>query len=180
MSSFFNPNELDEVIIPIYGRVHMLSMLLMLILVLILFWRREAVRKLASNRKFIIWLVVVFLIQEAFHNFNLWHYPYESFIDRFPGHLCGTLSLIIPYLLLTEKYNSLRFISYWAIGAGFIAFVNPSYLHYEVKSFIFLQYHFRHLFLLLLPLLLADRKIIQPQLPRVHPFSSHTGVAMPA
>jgi uncharacterized membrane protein YwaF len=74
--------------------------------------------------------------------------------ERFPLHLCGSLSILIPVLILTERYNLLRFFSYWTISAGFISFVNPGFVFQDPLSFSFIHYLIRHYLLFFMPVIL--------------------------
>jgi len=98
--------------------------------------------------------MIVFLAVEMFYWIMMWSFRYEPYSDRFPFNLCGTLALLFPILVLTKKYDALRFFTFWGIGAGLISLVNPSFIHDEIWSFAFLNYLTRHYFLFLFPIFL--------------------------
>lgn len=118
------------------------------------FWEWFCIKKLAANRSFMVWMMIIFIADEILFWSNIWIQDATPLITRYPLHLCGTLSIIVPYLVLAKKYNTMRFFMYWSFGAGFISIVNPSYGHEHIFSYMFFHYHFRHYFLLLLPIFL--------------------------
>ncbi|MCU0379267.1 MAG: TIGR02206 family membrane protein [Bacteroidales bacterium] len=154
MFKFFDPTEYSEIRIPMYGLIHLITILGMLILILIVFWRRDSVKRLASNRRFVVSFVSVYLGIELFYWILLWAYRVEPVYDRFPLHLCASLSLLMPILILKEKYNLLRFFSYWSISAGFISFANPGFVFQDPWSFAFIHYLIRHYLLFFIPIIL--------------------------
>jgi hypothetical integral membrane protein (TIGR02206 family) len=98
--------------------------------------------------------ISIYLGFEVFFLLWLWIFDVGPVWERFPLHLCGSLSLLMPVLILTKSYNWLRFFGYWSISAGFISYVNPSFGHTEIVSFDFLHYLVRHYFLFLIPIFL--------------------------
>ena len=152
MYNFFNLNEGPVELIPMYGTVHLISLLVTIILITMLFVFKKKVKVLANDQNFMRSIAWIFLAEQTFYWILIWLYRYEPMSERFPGHLCSTLSIILPILIITEKYNWFRFFGYWAISAGFISMVNPSYGHVEVGSYSFITYHIRHYFLLLMPI----------------------------
>lgn len=155
MYQFFNPNEASEVIIPMYGTVHLITLLAMIVLIAIVIWKKEAIKKLASNRVFLRRFVILYLIYEVIFWILLWVYKVEPMHERFPLHLCGTLSFLMPILLLKEKYTWFRFFTFWSVCAGSISFLNPGFVFEDLWSFSFIHYLIRHYLLILLPIAIS-------------------------
>ena len=154
MQNFFDPNEHADILIPMYGKLHFFVLSLMLAFIPLMIWKKKEVQKLVDNGKFIKGIAFVFLSTEALYWSMMWSFHYQPYYERFPFHLCATLSLMVPILLLTGKYETLRFITFWAIGAGFISLVNPSFLHDQPWNFGFIAYLIRHYLLFLIPIFL--------------------------
>jgi hypothetical integral membrane protein (TIGR02206 family) len=152
--NFFDPNERPDELIPMYGTLHLILLIVLPVLILLLIWKKEAIKRLVADRRFMIGLMVFFLTSEALHHIFLWTFKYEPYYERFPLHLCASLSTLLPILILKRKYNLARFFSYWAISAGFISFANPSFQHVDPWSFDFIHYLIRHYFLFLMPVFL--------------------------
>lgn len=154
MQNFFDLNEHAEVLIPMYGTIHLITLAVMLVILPVMIWKKETVKKLVDNQRFISRVAIVYLAIETLYWIMMWSFPYQPFNERFPFHLCGTLSLLLPILILTKRYDALRFFTFWSIGAGFISLVNPSFLHDKPWSFGFIDYLIRHYFLFLFPIFL--------------------------
>lgn len=152
MREFFDLTEGKVELIPMYGTVHFISLGITALLVVLLFIFKDNVRKLANNRKAMLWITGVFLLEQAFYWTMIWSYQVMPMYERFPLHLCGSLSLLMPILVLVNNDKLLRFFGYWSICAGFISMVNPSYGGDEIWSYAFISYHIRHWYLLLLPI----------------------------
>ena len=154
MYEFFDLTEHSEVQIPMYGTVHLLTVIGMLLLVAVLFWKRSAVKKLANNQRFIKRFIWVYIGIEVFFWALQWIYRIEPLYERFPLHLCGSLSVLMPILILLNRDDLLRFFSYWSICAGFISFANPGFVFEDIWSFGFIHYLLRHYFLFVVPIFL--------------------------
>lgn len=151
MKAFFNPAEHEELIIPMYGTTHFITLAVLVLALLVLLLNRKRVKKIVRNTKALHGIVWGFVGIEILYWALSWIYKVEPFYERFPLHLCGTMAIIMPVLILTKKYKWFRFFSYWSVCAGFISFVNPSFIHDEPWSFAFIQYLVRHYFLFLIP-----------------------------
>lgn len=154
MKEFFDLNEFSEIMIPMYGRIHMITILVMLVLILVLLWKKDAVKRLVADRRFMVRFITGYLVFESFFWILLWVYRVEPMYERFPLHLCGSLSILMPILILKEKYNWLRFFSYWSISAGFISYANPGFVFEAPWSFSFIHYLVRHYLLFFIPIIL--------------------------
>ena len=154
MKEFFDLTENAEVQIPMYGRTHLITVIVMVILLLIVLWRKEGVKKLVNNNRLMNIFLVVYLSLEVFYWSLIWGYRIEPFYERFPLHLCGSLSILMSLLILLRKRNLVRFFSYWSICAGFISFANPGFVFYNPGGWGFIHYLIRHYFLFLMPVML--------------------------
>lgn len=153
MNNFFDPTRSSEIVVPMYGSIHMITLLTLPIIVLILLWKKDAVRRIVANRKIVIGFMIGFLALELLSLILLWSYKFEPAYERFPLHLCYSLTILVPILILKKNYTWLKFFSYWAIGSGFIAFANPSFGYTYPWSFDFFHFLFRHYFLLFIPII---------------------------
>jgi hypothetical integral membrane protein (TIGR02206 family) len=151
LQNFFDPTQATEIQIPMYGKIHFITLVIMLAFVPLMIWKKEAVKQLSSNRKFMVGFIIFYLAVEIFNQILLWSFEYQPYSERFPLHLCATLSIVLPLLVLAGRYDVIRFFTFWAVGAGFISLVNPSFIYDDPNGFAFYHYLFRHYFLFLLP-----------------------------
>jgi hypothetical integral membrane protein (TIGR02206 family) len=151
MQNFFNPTEHNEVMIPMYGTIHMITLAGIVLLVLLLIWKKDLVKRLSMNRKIMLGFIAVYMLIDALYWTLTWAFKVEPFYERFPLHLCASLSILMPVLILTQKYDLFRFFSYWSVCAGFISFVNPNFINDAPWSFPFIHYLIRHYFLFIFP-----------------------------
>ncbi len=154
MQNFFDPTEHSEVLIPMFSRIHFYTLLAMPVFIAILLWNKRTIKKLASKPTFVKRFMSVYIFIDILYWVFTWSFKMEPFYERFPLHLCATLSTLLPILILLRKRKALKFISYWAMCAGFISFVNPGFIHDKPFSFAFIHYAIRHYFLLLVPVVL--------------------------
>lgn len=154
IQNFFDPNPHAEVMIPMYGTVHFITIVIMLAFIPLMIWKRGTVKKLAASRRFMVSIMSIYLAVDLFYWIMVWSFHYEPMYERFPFHLCGTLSLLMPILVLTERHDAIQFFAFWSINAGFISLVNPNFINDGLWTFPFLHYLFRHYFLFLLPIFL--------------------------
>jgi len=152
MYDFFDLTENSSVQIPMYGRIHLLTVFGMISLLALILWRREGVKKLLSNARFINTFLIIYLSLEVFYWSLIWVYRIEPMYERFPLHLCGSLSILMSVLILLRKKNLVRFFSYWSVCAGFISYANPGFVFYDLAGWGFIHYLIRHYFLFLAPI----------------------------
>lgn len=154
MYDFFNLTEHSEVQIPMYGTIHLFTVIGMLALLALILFNQNAVKRLANSRRFIrrfTWTIIG--IEIIFWSLQ-WIYNVQPFYEHFPLHLCGSLSVLMPILVLLKKDRLLLFFSYWSISAGFISFANPGFVFEDPWSFGFIHYLIRHYYLFLIPVFL--------------------------
>lgn len=135
-----------------YGFIHMIALFVMLGLVPLMIWKRQAVKRLAASERFMKTFLFTYMSIDLLYWIFIWAFQVEPRFERFPLHLCASLSLLMPILLLTKKSNAYRFLSYWSVCAGFISLVNPSFVYDAPWSFAFMHYLMRHYFLFLMPI----------------------------
>ncbi|MDC7233317.1 MAG: YwaF family protein [Spirochaetales bacterium] len=154
MPDFFNPNEHADIIIPMYGSLHMLTLVILLAFIPLLILLREPLKGLCASQKTLNRIMVGYLAFDLFYWVMIWHFQYMPLYERFPFHLCASLSLLLPVSVLLKRYDIIRFFTPWGLAAGFIAFVNPGYVRDLPWSFAFIHYLVRHYFIFILPLAL--------------------------
>lgn len=153
MHNFFDLTESTEVQIPMYGSTHLVTVIVMLLLLLLVLWRKEGVKKLLSGKRLVNGFLIGYLVLEAFYWSLIWGYRLEPLYERFPLHLCGSLSLVMAALILARKHKLILFFSYWSICAGFISYANPGFVFYNPGGWGFIHYLLRHYFLFLVPIM---------------------------
>ncbi|MGW8315646.1 MAG: TMEM164-related integral membrane acyltransferase [Bacteroidales bacterium] len=153
MHEFFDLTEHTDVLIPMYGTTHLITAAGLVLLLLLTLWQKDRIKKLVANKRFIKRFMIVYLLLEVFYWSLIWGYRIEPFYERFPLHLCGSLSILMPILILTDKQHLFRFFSYWSISAGFISFANPGFVFYTPGGWGFIHYVIRHYFLFLAPII---------------------------
>ena len=153
MHEFFDLTEHNDVRIPMYGTTHLITVIGLLLLLLLTLWQKENIKKIVANRRIIRGFMIGYLLLEVFYWSLMWGYRIDPLYERFPGHLCGGLSILMPILILADKQNLFRFFSYWSIAAGFISFVNPGFVFYTPGAWGFIHYVIRHYFLFLAPII---------------------------
>jgi hypothetical integral membrane protein (TIGR02206 family) len=154
MHEFFDLTEKHDVQIPMYGLTHLITVIGMIILLLLILWQKEKIRKLVANKNLVNGFLIVYLLLEVFYWSLIWGYRIEPLYERFPLHLCGSLSIVMAVLFLARKRNLVRFFSYWSICAGFISYANPGFVFYNPGGWGFIHYLIRHYFLFLAPVIL--------------------------
>ncbi len=158
MKKFFDPTEYTEVIIPMYGLIHLITVLVMVLLILLALWKKDVVKRLVADKRFMSRFMIIFLAIEIFYLVLSWIYKVEPFYERFPLHLCASMALLMPILILKGNDRLILFFSYWSISCGFISFANPGFVFDEPWSFAFIHYLIRHYFLLLVPVFIQIGK----------------------
>jgi len=153
MHEFFDLTEHSDVLIPMYGTTHLFTVIGLLLLLLLTLWQRDTIKKLVANKRLVRRFMTAYLILEVFYWSLIWGYRIDPLYERFPLHLCGGLSLLMPALILLDKQNLFRFFSYWSISAGFISFANPGFVFYTPGGWGFIHYVIRHYFLFLAPIM---------------------------
>ena len=153
MHDFFDLTEHEDVQIPMYGRTPLITVIVMILLLFLVLWRKEGVKKLLANTRLVNAFLIAYLLLEAFYWSLIWGYRIEPLYERFPLHLCGSLSIVMAALILARKYNLVHFFSYWSICAGFISFANPGFVFYTPGAWGFIHYLIRHYFLFLAPIM---------------------------
>jgi uncharacterized membrane protein YwaF len=97
---------------------------------------------------------VFMLVIEAIQYTLRFVYRYEPFFERLPFHLCASLALLLPILVLFERYDIIRFLAPWPIASGLISFINLGTTYQGPATFYFYHYVIRHAYLLLFPIFL--------------------------
>lgn len=152
MQNFFDLTEQEQIIIPMYGTIHMITLIFPFVMILLMAWQKKLVQKLANSEQFLHGFLILYIAIDVLYWILIWTYQVEPFYERFPLHLCASLSIVMPILILTQKYDWYRFFIYWSVCAGFISFANPNFGHNDVLSFAFIQYLVRHYYLFLFPI----------------------------
>ena len=108
ISKFFNLTEHHEVQIPMYGLTHLITVIGMLLLLVLILLHKKQIKRVVNNHLLIRRFLIVYLLLEVFYWSLIWGYRIEPFYERFPLHLCGSLSILMSVLLLLQKRNLVR------------------------------------------------------------------------
>jgi hypothetical integral membrane protein (TIGR02206 family) len=154
MKEFFDPTDHAEVIIPVYGTIHFITLAAAILMMVLLLTNKKTVKRFVNNRVWMTRFMIVYILIEVTYWVLQWAYRVEPMYERFPLHLCASLSTLYIFLILLRKNNAMRFFSYWALSAGFIAYVNPGFGFSEPWSFGFIHYLIRHYFVFIIPVVL--------------------------
>jgi hypothetical integral membrane protein (TIGR02206 family) len=154
MIGFFNPGHRPFEIFPMYGTGHLILLVVLIAFIPLMVWQKDLLRRLRHNRRFMVTLSWFILIGEAQSYVVKFIYGYQPFFERLPFHLCGTMAILLPILVLTERYDIIRFFAGWSIACGLISFLNLGTTHNGPESFSFYQYLWKHYYLFLFPIFL--------------------------
>jgi hypothetical integral membrane protein (TIGR02206 family) len=137
-----------------YGPGHLIALLIMVAFVPLMAWQKGAVIALRRSRRFMVGFSVVILTVELITYVAKFIYKYEPFYERLPFHLCAGLSLLLPILVLLERYDVIKFVALWSVAAGLISLLNLGVTHNSMSTLAFYHYFLRHYYLFLFPIFL--------------------------
>lgn len=153
--SFFDPNvavQSDLVEMGGSGHLALIAFAFALLGVMIAF--RQQLPALRRNRSFMTGTAGFVLTLEALSYAFKFVFPFSPAWERLPLHLCASLKIVFALCVLYERYDLARYISVWAIGAGFISFANLNLGGASFANFGFWHYVIGHLYILLMPVFL--------------------------
>lgn len=154
MYEFFDPTDAAEVQIPMYGQVHLYTVLGMIVLLLLIIWQRKNIKSIINRRKLMTGFMTFYILIEILYWVLIWAYRVEPWYERFPLHLCASMSILTVTTILMRRQDLMKFFSYWMLAAGFISFANPGFVFVKTDSFGFIHYLVRHYFVLLAPVVM--------------------------
>lgn len=154
MQNFFDPTEYEEVFNPMYGRVHLVTLTLLLLTIPLMIWQKDRIVKMVANCRFMVIWMISYMVIDYIYWISMWVFKVQPLFERFPLHLCASMSVLLPLLVLFKQSKALSFFTGWSICAGFISFINPSFIHDPLWSFGFIHYIIRHFFIFLMPIFL--------------------------
>ena len=154
MYEFFDPTDSALVQIPMYGKVHLYTVLGMISLLLLIIWQRKNIKNIINRQGLMTVFMTFYILVEILYWVLIWAYRVEPWYERFPLHLCASMSILIVVLILIRRQELMLFFSYWMLAAGFISFANPGFVFVETDSFGFIHYLIRHYFVLLAPVVM--------------------------
>lgn len=151
MEGFFDPNPRAQELFSMYGTGHLVLLLIVLAGIVVMAWQRDRVVRLRQNRRFMVWLSIVILAGEVQEYTMMWLHGYEPAYELLPFHLCGLLAFALPLLVLTQRYDIVRFVASWSLAAGLISFLNLGITHNSPAQLTLYHYVWKHLFLVWFP-----------------------------
>ena len=153
---FFDPRKVSDPagIFAFGGPGHLLLVLVLAALLALLIASRKRLPALRANRSFMVGTATLILCSElaavALRNI----FQFEPAYERIPLHLCPSLKLALPLLIVLDRLDLAKYISIWAIGAGLISLVNLTLGGVGPGSFFFWHYLWGHYYLFLMPIFL--------------------------
>ncbi len=154
MAKFFDPTLRDSDLFAMGGLGHLALVLIMFVLLALMIGLRGRLGPLRRSNAFMMGSAAFILSIEVFSYALTWIYPVRHFSDHVPLHLCATMKLTVSTLILLKRYDLVRAISIWSIGAGFISFANLSLDGESFGNFMFWHYLAGHYYLFLMPIFL--------------------------
>ncbi|HEY3452000.1 MAG TPA: hypothetical protein VGK67_36915 [Myxococcales bacterium] len=152
--NFFEPHKGTSQLFAMGGTGHLALLLLMFGLLSAMVVFKKELWRLRQSRAFMAGTAAFVLSSETVSSALQFFYPFQHSYERIPLHLCASLKIAVAVLILLERYDLVKFISTWAIGAGFISFANLNLNGESFGSFMFWHYLWGHLYLFLVPVLL--------------------------
>jgi hypothetical integral membrane protein (TIGR02206 family) len=151
---FFDPNSHSSELFQMGGTGHLalVAILLGLLAALILF--RKRLPALRQSRAFMAGTAAFVLSFEVAAGLFKFIYPCDPAYERLPLQLCATLKIVITILVLLKRYDLVKYVSLWALGAGFVSFANLNLNGGSFENFAFWHYLVGHYYLFALPLFL--------------------------
>ena len=154
LNSFFDPNARTSEVFAMGGAGHVALVVILFGLLGVLIIFRKELSKLRDNRGLMAGTAAFILSIELVSLALTFIYPIEHTFERIPLHLCASLKIAVATLILLRRYDLMKYISTWSIGAGFISFVNLNLEGASFGNFMFWHYFAGHTFLFLAPILL--------------------------
>lgn len=153
--NFFDPNSTPSPLFAMGGTGHLVLVLVLFGILGALVVNRKNLWKLRANRSLMAGTAGFVLALELFSTALAVVYgPSEPAIQRLPLHLCASLKIAIATLILFERYDLVKYLSIWSIGAGFISFANLNLNGGSFENFAFWHYLVGHYYLFAIPLFL--------------------------
>ncbi len=123
------------------------------LLALMILYRRD-LPKLRNDRRFMVGTAGFILTLEALSYLFKFIYPFSPHWERLPLHLCASMKIAFALCVLFERWDLAKYLSVWAIGAGFISFANLNLEGGSFSNFGFWHYVLGHLYIMLMPVFL--------------------------
>lgn len=151
---FFDPNGGDSHLFDMGSTGHLALVALLFGLLGLMIAFRGGLPRLRQSRGFMAGTAAGILALEALSYALKFLYPFEPAWEKLPLHLCASLKIAFALCVLFERYDFAKYISVWAIGAGFISFANLNLEGSGFANFGFWHYVVGHLYLFLMPVFL--------------------------
>jgi len=151
---FFDPNVHSSDLFRMGGAGHLALVLILFGLLALMVLNRNRLAQLRQSRAFMAGTAGFVLSLELGAGLLKFIYPCEPAFERIPLQLCATLKLAITALILLKRYDLVKYVSIWAIGAGFISFANLNLAGGSFGNFSFWHYLVGHYYLFVVPIFL--------------------------
>ncbi len=151
---FFDPSSHGSARFAMGGLGHLVLVLILFGLLALMIGFRKELFRLRQSRAFMAGTAAFVLSLEGIAAISKFIYPCVPAFERYPLHLCASLKIVITMLVLMQRYDLVKYLSIWSIGAGFISFANLNLGGGSFENFAFWHYLFGHYYLFALPILL--------------------------
>lgn len=152
---FFDPNAGTSELFAMGGAGHAVLALSLFGLLAVLVAFKKRLPSLRANRPFMAGTAALVLVLEAMSYLFKFVLPYTGpGYERLPLHMCAALKILVATFILLERYDLVKFVGIWSIGAGFISFANLNLNGGSFGQFNFWHYVIGHYYLFLAPLFL--------------------------
>ena len=152
--AFFDPNPHPSAVFAMGSAGHLALVLILLGLLALLVHFRTQLWRLRESRAFMAGTAAFVLTMELAASAMGVAWASGTTYEIIPLHLCASLKIAIAVLVLLERYDLVKYLSIWAIGAGFISFANLNLAGGSFENFAFWHYLVGHYYLFLVPLFL--------------------------
>ncbi|GEM_PF-1305622 len=151
---FFDPNSHASTRFEMGSVGHGALVLVLFAILGLMIAFRQKLPMLRDNRLFMEGTAALVLGLELAAAVSKFVYPCEPSYERYPLHLCASLKLAISILILWRRYDLVKYLSIWSIGAGFISFANLNLGGGSFGNFAFWHYLIGHYYLFAIPIFL--------------------------
>lgn len=154
MIRFFDPAHAAQEVFPMYELGHFILIAVMILLIPLMVWQKDRLAKLRRNRSFMVALSWFIIGGEIVGYILKFVYGFQPMYERFPFHLCGSMALLIPTLVLLNRFDIVRFFAGWSVACGVISFLNLGMTYQGPDTFYFYHYLWKHYYLFAFPIFL--------------------------
>lgn len=128
----------------IFSQVHIISLLVILILILIIYFNAERLRENKVDRFARNFIATALVMTEV--SFQLWCAFTGVWTAEYnlPFHLCSVSTIICAIMLYKNSYKIYRLAYFWGLGGAIPALMTPDLSGYNYPHYVFFKYFILH------------------------------------